>query len=271
MPELPEVETTKRGIEPHLLGQKILHTHIYQPKLRWPMDADLAQKLHHQAASGIERRAKYILLHFAHGSLILHLGMSGSLRLVERGTPRMKHDHLECELASGLNLRLHDPRRFGAVLWTENAPSQHPLLKNLGIEPLDEAFTGDMLHSLLKSRKTAIKPALMNAHIVVGIGNIYANEALFLSGIDPRRPCMSLNLADYQRLVVHIKNLLQLSIQQGGTTLRDFISPEGRPGYFQQTLNVYGRSGETCRVCNTPIEHITQAQRRSFHCPQCQH
>jgi len=270
MPELPEVETTKRGIEPHLLGQKILHTHIYQPKLRWPMDADLAQKLHHQAAKSIERRAKYILVHFEHGSLILHLGMSGSLRLVERATPRLKHDHLECELENGLSLRLHDPRRFGAVLWTEAPPAQHPLLVNLGIEPLDDAFNGEMLHSLLATRKTAIKPSLMNAHFVVGIGNIYASEALFLSRIDPRRPCSCLTLADYQRLVVHIKSLLELSIQQGGTTLRDFISPEGRPGYFQQTLNVYGRSGEPCRICGTPIEHHTQAQRRSYNCPSCQ-
>ncbi len=270
MPELPEVETTKRGIEPHLLGQKILQTHVYQTRLRWPIDADLAQKLEQQAAKSIERRAKYILLHFAHGSLILHLGMSGSLRLVERGTPRLKHDHLECELANGLNLRLHDPRRFGAVLWTEDDPAQHPLLVTLGLEPLDPAFTGEKLHSLLAARKTEIKPALMNAHIVVGIGNIYASEALFLCGIDPRRPCNSLSLSDYTRLVIHIKNLLERSIAQGGTTLRDFISPEGRPGYFQQTLNVYGRSGEPCRVCGTAIEHITQAQRRSFYCPVCQ-
>ncbi|OYY74966.1 MAG: DNA-formamidopyrimidine glycosylase [Gammaproteobacteria bacterium 28-57-27] len=271
MPELPEVETTKRGIEPHLLGQTILSTHVYQPKLRWPVDHDLAQKLHHQAASSIQRRAKYILIHFEHGSLIVHLGMSGSLRLVERGTPRLKHDHLECELANGLNLRLHDPRRFGALVWTDAPPAQHPLLLKLGVEPLDETFSAQMLHPLLLKRKTAIKPVLMDAHLVVGIGNIYANEALFLAGIDPRRPSHSLSQHDTQNLVTHIKSLLQQAIQQGGTTLRDFISPEGRPGYFQQTLNVYGRSGKPCHVCGMPIEHITQAQRRSFYCPVCQH
>ncbi len=270
MPELPEVETTKRGIAPHLLGQRILATHVYQPKLRWPVDHDLAQSLLNQAAINIERRAKYILIHFGHGSLIVHLGMSGSLRLVERSTPRLKHDHIEWELANGLNLRLHDPRRFGAVLWTAAPTENHPLLTQLGIEPLDAAFSGERLYALLHARKTAVKPALMNARLVVGIGNIYANEALFLAGIDPRRACNTLSLDDCTSLVGHIKNLLEQSILQGGTTLRDFISPEGRPGYFQQTLNVYGRSGEPCRVCSAPIEYLTQAQRRSFYCPVCQ-
>jgi formamidopyrimidine-DNA glycosylase len=270
MPELPEVETTRRGIEPHLLGQRILHTHVYQPKLRWPVDSDLHEKLQNQAAHAIERRAKYILIRFAHGSLIIHLGMSGSLRLIESQTPRLKHDHIEWVLANGLSLRLHDPRRFGAVLWTDNVPETHPLLVKLGIEPLDSAFDAHYLHAQLGTRKSPIKPALMNAHIVVGIGNIYANEALFLAGINPRRPCNSLAFDDYQRLVDHIRSTLAAAITQGGTTLRDFISPEGRPGYFQQTLNVYGRSGEPCRVCGAAIEHITQAQRRSFYCPMCQ-
>ncbi|MEW5837963.1 MAG: bifunctional DNA-formamidopyrimidine glycosylase/DNA-(apurinic or apyrimidinic site) lyase [Pseudomonadota bacterium] len=270
MPELPEVETTKRGIEPHVLGQKILRVRVHQRQLRWPVAADLEQKLQDQAANRIERRAKYILLHFAHGSLIMHLGMSGSLRLTERDTPRLKHDHIEWELANGYTLRLHDPRRFGAALWCDDAPERHPLLAALGLEPLDAAFDAGYLQQRLGHRHSAIKPALMNAHIVVGIGNIYANEALFLAGIDPRRACNSLNLDDYQRLVTHIKTLLQQSIEQGGTTLRDFVSPQGRPGYFQQTLHVYGRSGQACRVCATPIEHLTQAQRRSFYCPVCQ-
>jgi formamidopyrimidine-DNA glycosylase len=270
MPELPEVETTKRGITPHLLGQTILNTHVYQPKLRWPVDLDLTQKLQNQTVTGIQRRAKYILIQLEHGSLIVHLGMSGSLRLVERGTARLKHDHIECELANGLSLRLHDPRRFGAFIWTDTPPKQHPLLLKLGVEPLDEAFSAQMLHPLLLKRKKAIKPTLMDAQLVVGIGNIYASEALFLAGIDPRRPSHSLSQHDTQNLVTHIKSLLQQAIQQGGTTLRDFISPEGRPGYFQQTLNVYGRSGKPCHVCGTPIEHITQAQRRSFYCLLCQ-
>jgi formamidopyrimidine-DNA glycosylase len=184
MPELPEVETTRRGIEPHLLGQRILHTHVYQPKLRWPVNSDLHEKLQNQAAHAIERRAKYILIRFAHGSLIIHLGMSGSLRLIASNTPRLKHDHIEWVLANGLSLRLHDPRRFGAVLWTDSAPETHPLLAKLGIEPLDSVFDAHYLHAQLGTRKSPIKPALMNAHIVVGIGNIYANEALFLAGSD---------------------------------------------------------------------------------------
>ena len=270
MPELPEVETTQRGIAPYLLGKKILHTHVHQSQLRWPVDAQLAKKLQHQAAKSIERRAKYILVHFDHGSMILHLGMSGSLRLVESGTARQKHDHIEWQLENGLSLRLHDPRRFGAVLWCEGDPTQHPLLAKLGIEPLDTAFDGAYLQSKLQHRHTAIKPMLMNAQIVVGVGNIYANEGLFLCGLDPRRPCSSLGTEDYQRLSETIRQLLQRAIVQGGTTLRDFINPHGKPGYFQQTLNVYGRADEPCRVCGTKIAHIKQAQRSTFYCPCCQ-
>ncbi len=247
-----------------------MRVEVYQPRLRWDVPHDLPALLTGHVVERIERRGKYILLRLTRGSVLLHLGMSGSLRLVETGTPRLTHDHVDIALSNGLHLRLHDPRRFGALLWCDGDPLQHPRLAKLGPEPLEDAFDAAYLHQRLHTRHSAIKPMLMQADIVVGVGNIYANEALFLSGIDPRTPCSALTLQDAQRLVGHIKQLLQRAIEQGGTTLRDFVNPHGKPGYFQQTLNVYGRRDEPCRVCTTPIAHIVQAQRSTFYCPHCQ-
>ena len=277
MPELPEVEVSRLGLLPELKGRFITNAVTRTPKLRYPLPSNLGKRLLGARLADIRRRAKYLLLDIDHlpgdktATLILHLGMSGSLRIVTPDTPPQMHDHVDIAFGDKV-LRLRDPRRFGALLWHDNKTpiEDHPLMKVLGVEPLEDLFDGEWLHGHLRQRSGPIKPVLMDSHMVVGIGNIYASEALFLCGIDPRRPCNSLSLSDYTRLVIHIKNLLERSIAQGGTTLRDFISPEGRPGYFQQTLNVYGRSGEPCRVCGTAIEHITQAQRRSFYCPVCQ-
>lgn len=270
MPELPEVETTRRGIAPHLSGRRIEHLLIRERRLRWPIPADLEQQLLGQTVQNVQRRAKYLLIDFPHGTLIAHLGMSGSLRLVEPGTALQKHDHVEFRLDSGLALRLHDPRRFGALLWTETPAEHHPLLAQLGPEPLSEAFNGSYLYQAIHHRRQAIKSAIMNQHVVVGVGNIYANEALFLAGIDPQRPCQRIARARIETLANNIRHVLATAVEQGGTTLRDFVSPEGRPGYFQQTLYVYGRGGMPCRVCGTPIAHTLIGQRASFYCPTCQ-
>ena len=271
MPELPEVETTRRGIEPHLIGHSLSRITIRERRLRWPIPEDLESTLRGQVVHGIRRRAKYLLIEFEHGTLIAHLGMSGSLRLVEPGIALKKHDHVEFMLDSGLSLRLHDPRRFGALLWTSAPPEQHPLLAKLGPEPLGEGFDGAYLYEALHLRKQAIKTAIMDNHVVVGVGNIYASESLFLAGIDPRRACNRIAHHRMDTLAARIKQVLTTALEQGGTTLRDFVDPEGRPGYFQQTLNVYGRSNEPCRLCKTPIRQVTLGQRSTFYCPSCQH
>ncbi|MEW6446180.1 MAG: bifunctional DNA-formamidopyrimidine glycosylase/DNA-(apurinic or apyrimidinic site) lyase [Pseudomonadota bacterium] len=270
MPELPEVETTRRGIAPHLIGHRILEITIRERRLRWPIPAHLETLLSGQSVHAIGRRAKYILARLDQGTLIVHLGMSGSLRIVEPGAPLRKHDHIEFLLDSGLRLRLHDPRRFGALLWTTEAPETHPLLAGLGPEPLEEGFDGAHLWEAIHHRRQAIKTAIMDHHVVVGVGNIYANEALFLSGIDPRRACNRIGRERVHALAQHIRTVLSAAVEQGGTTLRDFLNPEGQPGYFQQTLNVYGRTGEPCRRCKTPIRHAVTGQRSTFFCPRCQ-
>ena len=270
MPELPEVETTRRGIEPHLVGQRITAVTVRDPRLRWPVREDLAAFLRQRPIESVERRAKYLLLVLDRGDRVLiHLGMSGSLRLDDPDSPLRKHDHVEWLLDSGRVLRLHDPRRFGAVL-TDHIDSPHERLGALGPEPLDPAFDGDHLAGRLAGRRVTIKQAIMNAAIVVGVGNIYASEALFLAGIHPQRPAGNLDGRECAALAAAIRDVLEAAIAQGGTTLRDFLSPSGDPGYFRQTLNVYERTDEACRRCGTPIERIVLGQRSTWFCPECQ-
>lgn len=270
MPELPEVETTRRGIEPYLRGHRIQHVFIRERRLRWPIMEGLEAKLLGFDIHAVRRRAKYLLIDLEHGSLIIHLGMSGSLRLVESQSPLLKHDHVELGLDSRLALRLHDPRRFGAMLWSEHPAGQHPLLAKLGPEPLAPGFDGDDLFQILHHRRQAIKSAIMDQRVVVGVGNIYANEALFLAGIDPRRACCTLSKSEFDHLAKSIQDVLRQAVEQGGTTLRDFLNPQGKPGYFQQTLYVYGRNQQPCRRCDSTLEQTIIGQRATFYCPHCQ-
>ena len=269
MPELPEVETTRRGITPYVLGSTVTSIIVRQPQLRWPVPKSL-HELEGQLVLSVKRRAKYLLLESAKGTVILHLGMSGSLRVIDENLAPEKHDHVDIILSTGKALRLHDPRRFGAVLWTREDPLRHKLLCKLGPEPLSELFDAALLHKLSRKRIVAIKQFIMNAHIVVGVGNIYASESLFMAGISPKVAAGKISLACYEKLVEAIKVVLAHSIEQGGTTLRDFVQAEGKPGYFQQQLNVYGRAGEACTACGELIKQITQGQRSSFYCASCQ-
>lgn len=269
MPELPEVETTRRGIAPYLEGQRVERVIVRERRLRWPIPEDLDVRLSGQRIVSVERRAKYLLLAAEAGTLISHLGMSGSLRLVESGTPASRHEHVDIELASGMSLRYTDPRRFGAMLWSL-APLEHELLRNLGPEPLTDAFAGQRLFELSRGRSMAVKPFIMDNAVVVGVGNIYASEALFAAGIDPRKPAGSISKARYLRLAEEIKRILAIAIERGGTTLRDFVGGDGQPGYFQQELFVYGRGGEFCKVCGSTLREIRLGQRASVYCPRCQ-
>lgn len=269
MPELPEVETSRRGIEPHILNKKVTDVIIRQRQLRWPIPARLKNQLCGQVIRQVDRRGKYILLRTDAGTAILHLGMSGSLRILPTSTPAEKHDHVDIVFGKTA-LRLRDPRRFGALLWTSADPLQHKLLSKLGPEPLSDAFNAQYLYQLGRSRKVAIKTLIMNSQVVVGVGNIYASESLFEAGISPLRRADRISLARYQHLVDAIKDILQRAIAQGGTTLRDFTQQDGKPGYFQQTLNVYGRVKLPCPHCAAVIKQITQAQRSTFYCPHCQ-
>jgi formamidopyrimidine-DNA glycosylase len=270
MPELPEVETTRRGIEPHLLGQHITEVLIRESRLRWPVACDLAKQLRGQRITAVARRGKYLLLHMPAGTLIIHLGMSGSLRLVTAQSPIKKHDHLDFKFEHGQILRFHDPRRFGCVLFTREAPEEHFLLKELGVEPLQRGFTGKYLYAQSRGRSIAVKLFIMNSHIVVGVGNIYASEALFLAGIHPKRAAGKITLERYTALVKALKQVLRASIQQGGTTLRDFVNGEGQPGYFRRQLRVYGRAGEPCHQCHQPIRQAVLGQRATYFCTHCQ-
>ncbi len=269
MPELPEVETSRRGIEPHLRGQTVHKVVVRDARLRWPIPANLNRKLAGQRIDGIERRGKYLLIHVATGSLILHLGMSGSLRVVNGQTPAEKHDHFDLLLTNGKILRLRDPRRFGAVLFSTE-PLQHKLLVDLGPEPLGRRFNGKYLFAQSRNRKLAVKNFIMDSKIVVGVGNIYASEALFIAGIHPGRPTGRISAERYEKLASAIKQVLRAAIKQGGTTLRDFTASDGKPGYFKQKLNVYGRNDEPCPWCGRPIKQITLGQRASYYCTQCQ-
>ncbi|OOZ42344.1 DNA-formamidopyrimidine glycosylase [Solemya pervernicosa gill symbiont] len=270
MPELPEVETTRRGIEPHLKGATIDQVVVRQAKLRWPIPRGLDQKLAGESVVTVGRRAKYLLLQTAPGTLILHLGMSGSLRITASDTPAGKHDHFDIRFGDQL-LRLNDPRRFGAVLWCRGDPAKHKLLATLGPEPLDERFDGDHLHTLSRGRRVAVKQFIMDGKVVVGVGNIYASESLFRARIHPRTAAGKISRTRYLALTETIKEVLSEAITQGGTTLRDFTGSDGKPGYFTQQLNVYGRTGEPCPLCATPIKQLTLGQRSTFYCPSCQH
>jgi formamidopyrimidine-DNA glycosylase len=270
MPELPEVETTRRGLEPHLLGRRIVDVVIRQAGLRHPVPTELPDILPGQTIREVGRRGKYLLLHCDRGWLILHLGMSGSLRLLPAAAPAEKHDHFDLVLDDGRCLRLRDPRRFGAVLWTETDALRHPLLAGLGVEPFADDFSGGYLHQASRGRSAAIKTVLMDGRIVVGVGNIYANEALFRAGVRPTVPAGHLSRARCTRLVEAIRETLRLAIAAGGSTLRDFVDSAGNPGYFQQQYLVYGRAGLPCVRCGAPVLQIRQGQRSTYYCARCQ-
>ncbi|KIP96325.1 MULTISPECIES: bifunctional DNA-formamidopyrimidine glycosylase/DNA-(apurinic or apyrimidinic site) lyase [Pseudomonas] len=269
MPELPEVETTRRGIAPYLEGQRVSRVIVRERRLRWPIPEDLDVRLSGQRIEKVERRAKYLLIKAEVGTLISHLGMSGNLRLVEVGLPAAKHEHVDIELESGLALRYTDPRRFGALLWSE-LPLEHELLARLGPEPLTDLFDGERLYQLSRGKAVAIKPFIMDNAVVVGVGNIYATEALFAAGIDPRRAAGTVSRARYVRLAHEIKRVLAHAIERGGTTLRDFVGGDGQPGYFQQELFAYGRGGQFCKVCGSTLREVKLGQRASVYCPKCQ-
>lgn len=269
MPELPEVETTKRGIEPYVTGHKVTAVTLRTKKLRWPIPSNIKQHLVEQTFASVSRRAKYLLLENEKGHLIIHLGMSGSLRIVDLSTPATKHDHVDIVFNQQV-LRFRDPRRFGAILWTKQDPHRHKLLKSLGPEPLGEDFSVEYLYTHSRKRKLSIKEFIMNSHIVVGVGNIYATEALFISKIHPTRAAGSISLARYILLVDAIKQVLTKAINSGGTTLRDFTQEDGKPGYFKQELHVYGRGGLPCVICSRSLRAIKQGQRTTTYCTQCQ-
>lgn len=270
MPELPEVETTRRGILPYLQGKKIKEAVVRQPSLRWPVPDAMAAALAGQTVSTVERRGKYLLLRTRPGTVLVHLGMSGSLRLVKEEEAVRKHDHVDFVLAGNKVLRYHDPRRFGCILWLTDDPAQHPLLADLGPEPLSADFSPEYLLSRVEDRQTPIKSLIMDSHVVVGVGNIYANEALYAAGIKPERKAGTLTLERCELLVREIKTVLDRAITVGGTTLRDFVGGDGKPGYFSQSLNVYGRGGQPCTSCMTPLKEIRLGQRSTVFCPRCQ-
>ena len=271
MPELPEVETTRRGIEPHIIDQTICNVTVRHRQLRWPITANLESALKGQRITQVKRRAKYLLLHTPNGTAILHLGMSGSLRILPTAADWKKHDHVSIEFAHDQCLRFHDPRRFGALLWTTQVVEQHPLLTKLGPEPLGNHFNAPYLHERAQGRRIPIKSLIMDSHVVVGVGNIYANEALFIAGIHPLRAAGRIALPRYETLVGAIRQVLSDAIAQGGTTLRDFIGSDGEPGYFRQSLRVYQRHGQPCRNCGTAIKLVRQGQRATYYCGRCQH
>jgi len=269
MPEFPEVETTRRGIAPFLVGQLIQSITIHEHRLRWPVPNEI-QQLESSAIIELTRRGKYLLIHNAAGAAIVHLGMSGSLRIAKATEPRKRHDHIELVNAAGQVLRYHDPRRFGCWLWQPLDAPTHPLLASLGPEPLQSVFDGEYLFTATRKRAVAIKNFIMNSKIVVGVGNIYASESLFIAGIRPGRAARRLTRQEAHRLADAIKSVLQKSIDQGGTTLRDFVNSNGEPGYFKQMLFVYDRAGTPCRQCKTLIKQRVMGQRSTFYCPACQ-
>ncbi len=269
MPELPEVEITRRGLAP-LIGQTVKQVIIRHAGMRWPIPKHLESTLPGQRLQGLSRRAKYILANFDTGTLLLHLGMSGRICLLERDSPPEKHDHFDLVFDSGQVMRLRDPRRFGAVLWAGEHPETHPLIAALGPEPLSNTFDAAYLHAQLASRNAAIKLAIIDSHLVVGVGNIYASESLFRAGIHPQTPARELSLQQCGELVMTIKQTLQDALAAGGSSLRDFFGADGNPGYFQQTYFVYGRTGEPCRTCGSAIRNIRLGQRSTFFCERCQ-
>jgi len=273
MPELPEVETTRRGLLP-LIGQTVKQVVIRNPALRWPIPGHLVQTLQDRQLVELSRRAKYIIAKFGNsagsGSLILHLGMSGRICLLKQDEPPAKHDHFDIHFADGHVLRLRDPRRFGAVLWAAGDPNEHSLLSVLGPEPLEATFDGAYLHKNIRTRTSPIKNVIMDSHLVVGVGNIYASESLFRARINPQTPANKLSLARCERLVAEIKSTLQDALQAGGSSLRDFFGADGNPGYFQQEYFVYARTNQPCKVCGIAIKSIRLGQRSTFYCSHCQ-
>ena len=270
MPELPEVETTRRGIEPWLVGRRVAAVEVREPRLRWPVPADIGTLLPGQRLERVTRRGKFLLLTCPAGHLILHLGMSGSLRIAPADAPPEKHDHLDVVMDDGRCLRLRDPRRFGAALWSVDDPLNHPLLVHLGPEPLEDGFNAEWLHRLSRNRRVAVKSFLMNSRVVAGVGNIYASEALYLAGVHPARAAGRISIGRYARLVTSVRRVLADAIAAGGTTLRDFVDSSGSPGYFAQRLRVYGRSAEACERCGAPVRSRVIGQRSTFFCPRCQ-
>jgi formamidopyrimidine-DNA glycosylase len=273
MPELPEVETTKRGIGPHVLGQRVVAVHVYDSRLRWPIAPGLPEAIVGQRVERLDRRSKYLLFGLSDGTLLVHLGMTGSLRAHTAEAelpPRRTHDHVDIFFANGVTLRYHDPRRFGSLLWLGANPGAHALLSKLGPEPLSGAFNADYLHAATRSRRAGIKPALMDNALVVGVGNIYANESLFRAGVHPKRAANRIGLARLSRVVDAVQATLEEAIAAGGSTLRDYVGSSGERGGFQLTYAVYAREGLPCPTCGTPIRAVRQGQRSSFYCPTCQ-
>ena len=270
MPELPEVETARRGIAPHLVGRRIRRLEVREWRLRWPVSRRLPATLRGRTIEAVGQRGKYLLIRAGGGTLLWHLGMSGSLRVLADPPPPGPHDHVDLALAGGAALRFRDPRRFGSLHWTAGDPLRHRLLAGLGPEPLGANFGGDWLHARSRGRRAAVKTFLMDARVVAGVGNIYASEALFEAGIAPSRPAGRVSRARYDRLAAAVREVLARSIAAGGTTLRDFTEADGRPGYFARELRVYGRAGAPCVRCGEPVRARTLGQRSSFYCPKCQ-
>jgi formamidopyrimidine-DNA glycosylase len=271
MPELPEVETTRRGVAPHVIGRRIAALKVYDRRLRWPVPAGLSKRLAGRTVDALERRSKYLLFRLGSDTLLMHFGMTGSLRVYPGAPPeRRPHDHIDVILDSGATLRYHDPRRFGAMLWLPAPAERHPLLARLGPEPFDEAFDAEYLHRETRRRTAAIKLALMDNALVVGVGNIYANESLFRAGIRPTTPARRVSKARLAKLADAVRETLSEAIAKGGSTLRDYVNGNGQPGYAQQAYFVYGREGERCRVCGSPIRSIRQGGRATSFCPRCQ-
>lgn len=270
MPELPEVETTRRGIEPHLPGRSVVAVKLRAAKLRFPLQQSLCTILPGRSFKAVARRGKYLLLSMDGGTLLIHLGMSGHLHLSAPGSPAGMHDHFELALDNGKLLRLNDPRKFGTVLWLAGDPGSHPLLAGLGPEPLEDGFSAEYLYEISRKRTAAIKTVVMNSRLVVGVGNIYANEALFHAGIAPQRQAGHLTLVECGRLVDAVKKVLSEAIHRGGTSLRDYVDVDGNPGYFGLNLLVYGREGAGCLVCGTPLQQSRLGGRATCWCPRCQ-
>ncbi|MCP4413575.1 MAG: bifunctional DNA-formamidopyrimidine glycosylase/DNA-(apurinic or apyrimidinic site) lyase [Gammaproteobacteria bacterium] len=270
MPELPEVETTRKGIYPHIYQQRVVSVIIRRRDLRWPIPDNMHLLLQGNLLLDIKRRGKYLLMEFESGTALLHLGMSGSIRILGSETIPEKHDHVELHFTNGKLLRFNDPRRFGAFLWAGKEPLKHKLLANLGVEPFDPAFNAKFIYQAGKKRTTAVKQLIMDAKLLVGVGNIYANESLFLAGIHPDRSANRISLKRYERLVSTIKMVLTKAIEQGGTSLQDFTQVDGQPGYFTQALHVYGKAGYPCTNCNTSLSEIRQSGRSSVFCNNCQ-
>ena len=270
VPELPEVETTRRGLAPWLEGRQIAQIVVRESRLRGPVSPDFARRLPGARVAALDRRAKWLLLRTDRGTALLHLGMTGSFRVLREHRPPAVHDHLDIVTAEGVTVRFNDPRRFGSVLWTEADPELHPLIAPLGPEPLGNDFTAEYLHSRSRRRSIAIKPHIMNAQIVVGVGNIYASEALFRARIHPARAAGRVALSRLEALVTAIRDVLAESIRDGGTTLRDFYDGDGQPGYFYRRLRVYDRAGKPCVECGAPVRQVVLGQRSSYYCPRCQ-